>query len=237
MLRLSDSRNFSRTLAAVGLVAGPLLFFLDTLIDPAWAEDDAAYLAEIAANRTTNITAEVVATVGSLIFIPGIVGVMRLTRGPHVTLGQLASGLVAIGLIGATGGLAFNAVDVTMADFDNREAMVAFRGELEGSGVVAAYWLSFFFGGFVLGMILLAIALLRGRIVPVWSPIMLVVATLLWSLQGENRLWNAVSLLLLAAALAPLAVRIWSLSDDEWERWTVRLDAGASTGERGRPTA
>ncbi len=37
MLRFSDSRNFSRTLAAIGLIAGPLLLCIESLLDPAWA--------------------------------------------------------------------------------------------------------------------------------------------------------------------------------------------------------
>jgi hypothetical protein len=224
MLRLPDSRNVSRTLAVVGLVAGPLLFFVDTLIDPAWDEDNAVYLAEVAANKHLNITAEVVATLGSLVFIPGTIGVMRLMRGPRVTLGQLAAGLLTVGLIGLTASLAFNAFDIAMADFEDREAMVAFRDELENSGAVKAYWLSFFFGGIVFGSILLAIALLRRRIVPVWSPILLIVAIMLWSLEGDEKLLNALSLLILAVALAPLAMRIWSLSDEDWEHWTVPVD-------------
>jgi Domain of unknown function (DUF4386) len=226
MLRLSDSRNFSRTLAVVGLVAGPLLFLLDALIDPAWDDDNAAYLAEVAANKHLNITAEVVATLGSLVFIPGAIGVMRLMRGPRVTLGHVAAGLLTVGLIGLTASLAFNAFDVAMADFENREAMVAFRDELEDSGAVNAYWLSFFFGGVVSGSILLAIALLRRRIVPVWSPILLVVAIVLWSLKGDEKFLNALSLLILAVALAPLAMRIRSLSDEDWEQWTVPVDGG-----------
>lgn len=45
---MSDSRRFSRSLAAVGLFMGPLLFFLGTLVDPAWGDDQAAYLEAVA---------------------------------------------------------------------------------------------------------------------------------------------------------------------------------------------
>ena len=231
MFRVLDSRTLSRTLAAIGLIAGPLLFFLDTLIDPAWAEDDAAYLAEIAAHRNANITAEVVATLGSLVLIPGTIGVMRLMRGRRITLGQAAAGLVTIGLIGITASLPFNLVDVAMADFENRDAMVALRGDLEESGAISAYWLFFFVGGFVCGSILLAIALLRRRIVSIWSPILLIVATVLLPVMGGERLWSAVSLVILAAAFAPLAMLIWSLSDDDWEQWALPLDGRAVGSE------
>ena len=230
MLTLSNSRRFGRTLAAIGLVLGPLLFFLDTLIDPAWAGDNAAYLAEVAGNKGAYITAEVASTFGALIFIPGTIGVMRLMRGRRVTLGQFAAGIVTVGLIGLTASFAFSVFDLAMADFEDREAMVDLRAELEDSSAYDAYWLTFFSAGTVLGLILLAVALLRRRIVPVWSPTLLVVASGLWYVGGGERFLNALSLLMLAAALAPLAVLMWSLSDDDWERWEIPLERKAGGG-------
>jgi hypothetical protein len=224
---LPDSRTFSRRLAAVGLVAGPLLFLLDTVIDPAWDGDPAAYLAEVADNRSAYIAGEVAATAGSLLFIPGTIGVMRLMRGPRVTFGYLAAGLFTVGLIGLTASLAFNAFDLAMADFADRKAMEAFREQLQHSGAYDAYGFVFFLGGIVLGAILLAIALLLRPIVPVWSPILLAVAVVLWSVIGEEQLWNALSLVLLAASLVPLARLIWSLGDEEWERWVLPVEGRA----------
>jgi hypothetical protein len=221
MPRLSDSRSFSRTLAAIGLVAGPLLFLLDTLIDPAWDGEQATYLAEVSGNRSAYVAGEVAATAGALLFIPGTIGVMRLMRGRRVTFGYLAAGLLTVGLIGLTASLAFNAFDLAMANFDDRQAMVAFRAELQHSGAYDAYWFVFFFGGIVLGSVLLAIALLRRRIVPVWSPLLLAVAVVLWSVLGAEKSWNALSLVILAASLTPLALRMWSLGDEEWEQWEV----------------
>jgi hypothetical protein len=235
LIGLPDSRRLSRTLAATGLVVGPLLFLVDALIDPAWSSRNAAYLAEVAGNRTTNLVAEVIATAGALLFIPGTIGVMRLMRGRRLTLGQVAAGLVTVGLIGLTASLAFNAFDLAMADFHDRGAMVAFREELRHSGPYNAYWLFFFFGGVVLGSLLLAIALFRRRIVPRWSPVLLVAAMVLWSVEGDEQAMNVLSLLLLAAALAPFAWRIWSLTDDEWERWVVPLDE--TPGRRRAPVA
>lgn len=221
MLRFSDSRTFSRTLAASGLVAGPLLFLFDALIDPAWDGEQAAYLRDVSGNTTAYMTGEVAATLGSLLFIPGMIGVMRLMRGRSVTFGYLAAGLVAVGLIGLTAGVAFNAFDLAMADFHDREAMVAFREEFQDSAAYNAYWLVFFHGGVVFGSVMLAIALLRRRIVPVWSPVLLAAAVVLWAAAGSEKLWTALALLMLAASLAPLAARIWSFRDEEWERWEL----------------
>jgi hypothetical protein len=225
LLKLSDSRNFGRTLAALGLVVGPGLYVLATLVDPAWSDDHAEYIQEVAANKGRYLLAGVLWTVGSLVFVAGTLGVVRLMRGRNVTLGQLGSSLLTMGLIGTTAVLAFYGFDLAMADFDDRQAAIALSGELEDSPVVNAYYLVLFLGGIVLGSILLAVALFRRRVVPVWSPILLAVSSVL-AFVGRTRVLSTLSLVLLLAALVPVATRIWSLSDDEWERWEP-LGSGA----------
>lgn len=232
MLRLSDSRSFGRRLAAIGLVLGPLLFLLDTAIDPAWAEDDATYLAEVAGNEVTYTLAELASTVGALLLIAGMLGVMRLLRGPRLSLGQIAAGVVTVGLIGLTSSFAFSVFDLAMADFEDRPVMVDLRTELEHSDAYRAYWLVFFRGATVGGLIFLAVAIARRRVVHPWSPAGVVVAALLWSLGGGEQVLSATSSLLLALALAPLAARIWSLSDEAWARWEIPLQTAAGASHR-----
>ena len=92
---------------------------------------------------------------------------------------------------------------IGVADFGNREAMVS--------------------AGTVLGLTLLAVALLRQRLVALWSPILLIVASVFWHVAGGERVTDALALLMLATALAPLAARMWSLSDEDWELWEIGM--------------
>ena len=227
MLRASDSRSLSRRLAAIGLLLGPLLFLLDAVIDPAWAEDDGAYLAEVAAGKATYVIGELASTVGALALIAGMLGVMRLLRGRRVSLGQIAAGVVVLGLIGLTGGLAFSVFDLAMVDFEDRAAMVKLRAELQDSDAFRAYWLFFFRAATIGGLILLAAAVASRRIVPLWSPAALAAASLLWLLGGGEQILNAIAMLALALAVAPLAGRIWSLSDEAWAQWEIPIGARA----------
>jgi hypothetical protein len=222
MLRLRDSANFSRTLAAIGLLLGPLLLALSSILDPAWDDDAATYLAEVADNKGAYIAAGAIGTIGTLLFIPGMLGVMRLMRRRGVTLGQVAAGLLTFGLIGLTPLLAFNGLDVVLAEASNRDAAVAIYEDIEDSAAVTIYWVSFFMVGIVLGSILLAVALFRRRIVPIWSPILLIVAIVV-GFFGESAVISALSFLVLGAALYPLAMRIWSLDDAQWKHWELPL--------------
>lgn len=229
MLNLSDSRNFSRTLAALGLSLGPFLFFVGTVIDPAWADDTGDYLQAIADAPGTYTAAGVLWTIGALLFIPGMLGVMKLMRGKGVTLGQVGAGLIATGLILFASAMAFYGVDVVLADFADREAAVQIADGFEDSAAVGTMYMISFLAGVVLGSVLLAIALLRRHIVPIWSPALLVASTVL-GFVGETQMLSAASLLLLVAGLFPLSQRIWHLSDEAWGRWEpLAGEPGAST--------
>ncbi len=225
MLKLSDSRNFSRTLAGIGLIAGPLAFVIVSLLDPAWSDDAAEYLEEVAANEGRYIASGILWTLGSLLFIAGTLGLMKLLRGRGVTLGQVGAGLITVGLIGLTAVLAFNTLDVEMARSVNREAMTALSESLEDSPVLMAYFFGFFLGGIVLGSLLLAIALFRRHIVPIWSPILLILSLVIAFVGGEEQLLSALSFVVLLIALLPLALRIFAVSDDAWQRWEPLAEA------------
>jgi Domain of unknown function (DUF4386) len=221
MFRFSDSRNFARTLAAVALIAAPLCMALGTLIDPAWTDDNAEYLSEVAANEGSYLVSGALWTLGALLLVAGLLGVMRLVRGRRVTLGQVGVGLLIFGAIGMSAGLAFNGFEIAMAGEENREAMVTLSENLEDSAALGIYWIGFFFVGIVLGTLLLGISLFRSKIVPIWSPILLVVAIVLGFVGGDAKVINALSFIALAAGFLPLAQRMWATADDDWERWEL----------------
>lgn len=222
---MSDSARFSRNLAVAGLVAGPLLLALSSFLDPAWSDDSAGYLEEVAANEGAYIAAGALATIGTLLFIAGMLGVLRLLRRPGIGLGQIAAALLTIGLIGLVPTLAFNGLDVVLTDAENRDAAVAIFDSVEDNGAVAAYWLGFFLLGIVLGSLLLAIALFRSRVVPIWSPLLLI-ASLVLGFVGTSAVLSGLSFLLIAGALLPLAMRIRALNDEEWRRWEPLASGG-----------
>lgn len=215
---MSDSRRFSRSLAAAGLFIGPILFFLATLADPAWGDDPAAYLEAVAGAPGRYLLAGALWSIGSLLLIPGMLGVMKLMRGKGVTLGQVGAGLFAMGSILFSSSMVLFGVDIVVAQSADRPAAVALSEALEGNAVINGFFMFTFLGGIVLGSILLAVALFRHRIVPLWSPALLVASTVLGFI-GETQMLSSLSLLLLAVGFVPLGQKIWSLSDEAWGLW------------------
>jgi hypothetical protein len=70
----------------------------------------------------------------------------------------------------------------------------------------------------VLGVLLVAVALALRRVVPIWSPIALVLAVVVGFLP-DNKVASVNRVALVLLGTAALAPRIWALSDDEWEAW------------------
>ena len=220
MLKLSDSRNFGRTLGGIGLIAASILFVASTAVDPAWDEGTADYLAEVAADDGLYLLAGILNLVGALFLIAGLLSVIHLLRRRRVTLGQIGAGLVLIGAVAVAANYIISVFEIVSTDekFD-RAQMVELFEDAEESGEAAPFFVMFL-GGLVLGAILLAVGLWRQRAVAVWVPILLVVGNIV-GFAGESQGLALVSSVILAAALIPLGLKILSVSDDDWERWEV----------------
>lgn len=229
MLRLRDSRNFGRTLAGIGLIAGPTLFLIATLVSPAWSDDTAAYLEEVADNEAAHVVSGLIFLLGALLLIAGMFGVIRLFRERRVNLGQIAAGMIIIGVIASTSFYAIGVTEIAMVDSAaDRDEMVALSERAEESAGAVVIILLFLIG-IVLGSLLLAFALWRRRVVPPWVPAVLVVSTVL-SFFSSSQVMAAISFALLAAAFGAIGLRILSLSDEEWERWELPPRGAGTSG-------
>jgi hypothetical protein len=229
MLKLSDSRNFGRTLAGIALIAAPLLFLLGSAIDPAWAEDTDEYLSEVAADKGLYLLAGILNLVGALLLIPGLLGVIHLLRRRRVTVGQIGAALVMIGAVAIASTYVINVIEIvgTGDEFD-RGQLVSLLDETEESGEAAPVFVMFLLG-LVLGSILLAIGLWRQKAVPVWVPIVLVLSSVSGFVAGDNQVSSLITSAILAVALIAIGMRILAVSDDDWERWEVLSEERAQS--------
>ena len=82
-----------------------------------------------------------------------------------------------------------------------------------------------FVAGHVLGLLVLAVGLFRGRWVPAWAAAAIVVGDLIHPAGafGANRPVEVVAFALLVIGLAPAAIALVRLGDNEWEMPAVAL--------------
>src|ERR687891_183720 len=176
MFNLSDSRNFTRTLAAISLLVTPALLLLGALIGPDLGDDTAEELADIADNEAAYVISGLLFLVSPLVFVPGMMGVIRLMRRRGVTLGQIGAAMIMFGALLTMAFYGWGVVEyvaATNADL-SRPEMATLFDEAEDSGLGVPIWLGGFIIGLLVGSILLAIVLWRNQVVPVWFPIALV---------------------------------------------------------------
>ncbi|WP_219416754.1 hypothetical protein [Pseudonocardia nigra] len=228
MLNPAHSPNFSRTFAALCLVAGPVLLLVSGLVAPTWSEDPNAYLDAIAASGNANIVGAFLFLVGVILTIGGLIGVLHLTRGKHVTVAQVGAGMMIVGAL--FGNWFYAAILETTAARPglDRGQMIALFDQAEQSPWGIVGFLSYLVG-IVLGSIVLAVGLLLRRAAPVWAPIALIASTVVGYFSGDSFLLSLVSFALLVVGFAGVAWRMLTLTDEQWAQWQPLPDAPRRT--------
>lgn len=229
MLNFSDSRNFTRTLAAISLIVTPLLLLASAIIGPDLGDNYTEELANIADNEAAYVISGLLFLVSPLFFVPGMLGVVRLLRRRGVTLGQVGAAMIMFGALLTVAFYGWGLIEyiaATEAGFDRAE-MARLFDEAEESALAVPVWLGGFLIGLTLGSILLAISLWRNQVVPIWSPIALVLSTLI-NFVAEDKWIATASFALLFIALWPIAQKLLSITDDEWEGWHLPEPGGAA---------
>jgi hypothetical protein len=221
VLNFSDSRNFTRTLAALGLIVAPLMLLAAAIIGPDLGDNYEEELANIADNEAAYVISGILFLFAPLVLLPGMLGVIRLLRRRGVTLGQVGAGLILFGALLTMAFYGWGAIEYVAATEEgvDRAQMATVFDAAEDSAVGIPVWVGGFIIGLTIGSILLAIALWRNGVVPIWSPIALVLSTLINFVGSEEKWVAAASFVLLFIALWPLAQKLLSISDDEWEGW------------------
>jgi hypothetical protein len=211
---------------AVALVVTPVLWLAAAAVSPALKSDSAAQLTVVAqhADRWFGYTA--LLTLGTILFVPAILGIMRLTRACMPRLTLVGGALLGYGTIIAVGDVMSQLTTWQMATgHADRAQMAALLDRTNNAGGSALFFAP---GGlaFLVGSILLTIALVRTRAVPVWVSVtfLLGIIAQLVGFSSSSVAVIVASAVLSLVAMAMLARRLWAGSDDK--------QSAAATGER-----
>ena len=217
MLRLSDQRSFARTLAGLSLIVAPLLLLISTLIGPDLSDDGAKRLSEIADNEGRFVASRYLLLIGAWIFVPGLIGLSRVFRGPRVLLGQVGAGLVLIGWISTISFFGLGAYEYEAArPALGRELLGRLADRVDNSAVMMPMIIITFVVGIAIGSLIVAWSLWRRQLVPPWEPAALVVWTVLDILANSVAV-SAIALAFLLVGFGSVGLKLLSMSDEEWD--------------------
>ncbi|AZP20024.1 hypothetical protein EJC51_30495 [Streptomyces aquilus] len=167
----------ARRLAGLAAVLGPLLLAAAFLISPYDTNADADEIARVIAAHQGATEASVwLWTVGTVVLAPGLIAVGLLATARSAKLGLWGSVLFGTGLLAITATPSLDAVALGALDKGVDVDTLAKVAQGTNDLVVVGVPILYFVAAHVIGAILLGVALLRSRTVPVWAAWLLILS-------------------------------------------------------------
>jgi hypothetical protein len=218
MLRFSDARNFGRTLTGLALIVGPAVMLVGAIISPDTMDDNKLKeLNKVAAHKSSFILSALLFLLGTLILLAASVGIIHLFRSRRVTLGQIAGSLLLVGTSVTVAFYTFAIVEYEMVNQSglDRVQLAKFLHKADNSASGLPLFILFIVG-IVLGLILLAIAAWRAKLIPIWAAVLILLGGLL-AFAGQSKVGNIVDNVLLLVGIGMLGRAVLSMSDEKWD--------------------
>ncbi len=118
MLKIWDANNFRRTLAGRCMIISPLLQLIAFAIVPDLPEDSGAFLAAVAANRTTHLATLALFLLSMILLMPTLAGLVHILRLRGILLGHIGAGFMLLGIFGRVGLVFILLVALEMASLE-----------------------------------------------------------------------------------------------------------------------
>ncbi len=225
-MKIDDADNFRRTMAGVCLILAPLVLALALLVHPGQVE--AGFVQTMADNPGRVEAASLLVILSSVLFVPALVGILRLMRDRGTVLGLVGVGLTLIGAIGHAVWAGFDIVLVWMtnSEIDRAQLSAAVDGG-PPPGIGFTLILLMFMAGFFLGLIFLVIGLWRSGAVPRWAAALIAVGPLFEFLPVDNKAIFMAGIILFVIGFGVIGLKLMSRPDAEQAPFAGETRVGA----------
>ncbi|MGH3090256.1 MAG: hypothetical protein ACRDSJ_23480 [Rubrobacteraceae bacterium] len=214
---VGDATRFRRTMMGACLIVGPAIAVAGGLATP-WESEAtvASYLQALGENPIQAQASAILLYFGYLLTAVGIFGMIHVVKERAVVLAHVAGIFAVWGWISLPGLLVTDFYDLSLAQFDDRQAAVAISeraGEYAGSAVLGMPVLF----GFI-GLAVLVFALWRAGFAPVWVPLVFLAGFAMSFFGPVGVVSFTVGFALALVSLGYVGMKILRMSDEEWER-------------------
>ena len=212
MLKLTDADDFRRTAMGLCLIAAPLVGLVSAFITPRFTGSIGEELAAISEHTGRWLIGGFLNLISFFLFMLAVLGIVHLLGHRSVILGHVGGGLVLLGAFFHGAIIGFALVEVPLVESGGpRDRVIEFANQMYESAAFMMILFPF------LGWVLLAIALWRARVAPLWVAATLVVAPLS-EFVGPEAVSPELMLALFLIALGYLGLKILRLPDKDWQR-------------------
>jgi hypothetical protein len=229
-MALSDSRRVSRIGLGACMVAAPLLLAAGDLVDRSVNSDnDAKYVAQLAAHHKAHWLAGFLMLLGTLALLGAVIGIGHLVRTRKPALANVAGPLATAGTLALMGWATITmGVDPALGRMPNRAAAVALYHDASNSSDLAPVLVLMFL--LLLGVIALSVGLWQARVVPRALAAVLALSMIaLFASNGGAGQWIASALFLIG--MGGIGLTVLSRSDEEWETGAMPAVESPATPE------
>jgi hypothetical protein len=230
MLNIGSAATFRRTVAGLSLIAAPLLGLIGATLLPAFTGGMDGELAFIAAQPERWLTGLYLDLLAWPLMIVAIIGLLHLLRERAGILGHIGGGLMLLGSFfhGAVLGFQFVEAPLVVSGI-NHAQMVAFSEQMYEHTAFTMLLLPFM--GFYVGLLILALALWRARVVPLWIA-GLIVAAIAVEFFGPPAFHTLLFLSLLLIAFGGIGLKVLRMSNTQCEHGQAEtVDVGTLAGQ------
>jgi hypothetical protein len=222
-------RRFRKNLVAACLVMAPLLITIGQIVAGGIDEDEqAAYLARIAANETEFYVGNLISIAGAFLIPLAVLGLVHLVRVRRRILGTVVGVVVLVGAFGLPGAwLAGSLIEYVAAQQPDRAAMAGLLRDLESDAAIPIFvvWISF-----TLGLLLTAVGLFVARTVPRWMAGLLAVSVVALFVSDAG-VTGIIAGLVIVAAWGAIGWSIHRRTPDQWAAGELPSARGPVTTE------
>ncbi|MFI5694666.1 DUF4386 family protein [Kribbella sp. NPDC051586] len=196
-------------LSAIALAAGGVGIVVGHLLTVPSDQPAAAYVAQLAAHRVTGTIGGLLTAIGAFLVVPGLAALLRLIRERGARLATAGAILAGVGITALGTGDAM--ISLVMGGLvPDHQDLAASLFTLSDS--VPLIGLPFAFAPlFVLGTVLLGIALLRARTVPAWIGGLTILGALTVPFSTAGGVRAFLTLLPLGVAFVALGITAFSV--------------------------
>jgi hypothetical protein len=208
-----DPPTLGRRFSTISLVLAPLFLLLSSVPLSSLASEPGAQLDIVGAHHGSYYAFVIFGIFGSIFMLPAMLAIMETVRASHHRLGVIGGGLALFGttLSLLDWGSELVKWQMGMPGADRAQMVALLRRFDETAGSAVLLQLSGI--AFLVGIVMLALGLRRGHLVPLWASLGLVAGTVL-NLAG----FVAGQIVLLDASGAILVAAMGSIA---WHTWVT----------------
>jgi hypothetical protein len=212
---LSNPAKARRTAAGLALIAAPLLFLVADVISPAWSDDTAEYVREVAESPDAQAWSGLLYVIGFALIVPAVIGIVHLIRGRGVALAHIGGALAILGL-GMFPALAVTSIldAVAVESISQGDYVAVIDGFEDEAAAIVLLILTLVPA--LLSLLLIAAAVWRSGLAP-WPVAAVLVLSALLLVVATSQALNVASDALLLIGFGFLGVRLLQMADSDWE--------------------